>query len=99
MAILIQPDGTKTNVRPADPARGFTLAEYYQYVCPGDPDPIVQAVPLPGGITAWCHEEGKLRGLPPNPAATLSYGAYLLPGDYFVGPVLLTAPAEEEGVL
>lgn len=60
----------------------------------------IQSVFLDKGmreISLWCHEEGKLIGLPYNPVATAiweeSYGAT----DIIVGDVVLTGLADDEG--
>jgi hypothetical protein len=92
MATLIKADGSIVNVRPKD--KYFTLEELYALVCAGDADPIVEAVPVSEGVTAWCHEEGKLRGLPVNAMATIEYGAWLAHDDYFVGDILITSEEE-----
>lgn len=94
MAVLIKANGEVSNVSPQNGT--FTLDELYALVCPGDDNPIVQAVPAPGDLTVWCHEEGKLRGLPPNHLATARHGAWLDPSDWFCGDVLVTE-AETEG--
>lgn len=99
MATLIRTNG---DVVAAKPANGvFTLQELYALVCPGDSDPIVEAVylsntgvPALRGIVLWCHEEGKLRGLPTNTTATAMFGKYLQPGDYLVGDILITNDTE-----
>jgi hypothetical protein len=92
MASLIKIDGTVVEVKPAGDT--FTLAELYALVCPDDPDPIVQAVPVVEGEILWCHEEGKLRNLPLNEVATRCYQRYLFPGDFLVGNILITSPEE-----
>ena len=42
------------------------------------------------------NEEGKLRGLPYNPAATAIMGVGGLPGDYIVGTALLVSESGED---
>jgi hypothetical protein len=44
---------------------------------------------LSEGTHAYIDEEGKLKGLQPNPRATELFAHRLLPGDYIVGPMLL----------
>jgi len=89
MATLIQVDGTTAQVAPKD-GRHFKLEELYSCVCPGDDRPIVEALRLPFGDIIWCHEEGKLRGLPVNAVANDLYGSFIGADDFFVGPILVT---------
>ena len=52
------------------------------------------------GWVAYLNEEGKLLGLPHNPAAEAfmrTYGWEGLPGDHIVGPVMFVGPTDEEG--
>lgn len=46
-------------------------------------------------LAMYCHEEGKIRGLPPNVLAT----AFLEPGnpDVIMGDVVLVGPPDREG--
>lgn len=89
MATLYKTDGTTEAVKPI--GGFFSLPQLYQLTeCD-----FVQAVPLPDGTQLWMDEEGKLK---PNPVinerATFMFGQHLLPGDYFVGPILHTLPGE-----
>jgi len=54
----------------------------------------IEAVPHDGPFTAYCNEEGKLDGLPPNIPATRFLG---LTHDILVGPVVLIGPPNDEG--
>jgi hypothetical protein len=89
MATLIRTDGSTLEVSPQ--GKYFTLKELYALVCPGDDDPIVQAVSVSSGKILWCHEDGKGRGLALNVKANALYGSELLPGDFLVGNVLITS--------
>jgi len=88
MAILIQPDGTRTPLVPAD-GHCFTLAELQAAV-----GGYIELLRLAdGGLVV--HEEGRLVGLPPNPTATrLVYGPRIVPGFDIVGPALRLSAAE-----
>lgn len=89
MATFIEVDGTKTEVTPRDPKRGFELEELYALLgCQ-----LVETVPMPGRQVLVIDEEGKLE-LPPreiNVVATQMARAHgrLLRGDVIVGPALL----------
>ena len=84
MAILIEPNGRRTELKPANPKKGFSLEELQKLV---------------GGYIECAHfgndgkffvvnEEGKLMGLPYNAGATAIYAEHV-PGDYIVGNALL----------
>jgi len=49
---------------------------------------------LDEGYTAYCNEEGKLKRLPHNPAATRFTR---IAGDVLVGPVVIVGPPDDEG--
>lgn len=93
MARLIKVDGSEFEVAPM--SKHFSLQELYGYLCPGDDHPIVEARWIDDDRLIWCHEEGKLRDLPYNPVANQEYGKHI-PGDFFVGPVLVTHVREVE---
>lgn len=48
-------------------------------------------------MVLWVDEDGKRKELMPNTAATLLFGEYLKPGDYIVGPCVVTGPADRDG--
>jgi hypothetical protein len=89
MATLIEPNGRRTEMKPANPKRGFELAELQKLV---------------GGYIECAHfgnegkffvvnEEGKLLGLPYNEEATKIYAEHH-PNDYIVGNALLCERGE-----
>ena len=95
MALLITTDGTKKEIAPADPKKGFTLAEVYALIgCE-----TVQMVELrtEHGTMMLMNDEGKLNDLPVNAEATKLWGKkynlspeiLLEDGDHIVGNVLL----------
>jgi hypothetical protein len=57
----------------------------------------IESVPTSGEYTMYCHEEGKLEGLPLNPKATKLVRAYLHEGDYIAGDVVVCGPPDHEG--
>lgn len=48
-------------------------------------------------VSLFCHEEGKLEGLPLNRRATEMAKGNLQPGDYLAGDVFLTGAPDENG--
>jgi hypothetical protein len=91
MAILITPDGIRTEVS-AKGAR-FTLDEMYSFLSCS----LLQAVFLLDGRIMWIDEEGKFKPHRVNILATeLLYKAGGLPGDYIAGAALLTQRNEVE---
>jgi len=92
MATLIKPDGTETQVHPANTSHGFTLEELYRHIGCG----IVEMVRLADGREMWLDEEGKFNSaLAPNERATiLLVQAGGIPGDFVVGNVLVTDAGE-----
>lgn len=57
----------------------------------GEVGGLVEHVQLDGRCELWCHEEGKLIGLPLNPLATLIWELFIGRGtDQIVGTVLFT---------
>lgn len=92
MAILIDPDGSQSEVHPRNPRKGFSLEELYGLIeCT-----TVQAISLADGRTMWMDEEGKLSTvLFVNEKATemlLSAGG--MPADFVVGKVLISERGE-----
>jgi hypothetical protein len=57
----------------------------------------VQAVDLTPELTMWCNEEGKLRGLPFNAAATLAWATSFGKTDIIVGNAVFTGGTDDEG--
>lgn len=59
----------------------------------------VEAVDVKEGMTLWCNEEGKLRGLIPNFNAMRKTSAHdvLMPGDIIAGDVIITGEPDDEG--
>jgi hypothetical protein len=51
----------------------------------------IEAVDLPQGAHGYINEEGKLRGMPVNPLATLLYGQW--PADCINGPLVVVGSA------
>jgi len=91
MAILITPDGKRTEVS-AKGAR-FTLDEMHSFLSCS----LLQAVFLLDGRIMWIDEEGKFKPHRVNILATeLLYKAGGLPGDYIAGAALLTQRNEVE---
>lgn len=89
MAILIEPNGRRTEVHPANPRKGFSLEELYKLVgC----EYIECAHFGPEGKFFVLDEEGKLNGKPVNPAATRIYAQYH--PDIIVGNALLCEKGE-----
>ena len=79
---LIKPDGS---VEPYPPrGKTYTLEELQKAV-----GGYIQILTMPDGKLMVFNEEGKLKGLPPNEAATRLMGSQLLPGDFIVGNALV----------
>ena len=59
----------------------------------------VENLGLSKDLCGWINEEGKLDGLPSNPRATAFFRnlAVGIPGDYIVGPFLLSGPLTYKG--
>jgi hypothetical protein len=57
----------------------------------------IEGVPNPHGVTVYCNEEGKIKGLPPNYRATHLFGAWLQPFDIIAGNVIVCGPPDDEG--
>ncbi len=85
MALLIAPSGSVREIHPEYEATSFTTGELHELV-----DGWLECVHLPDGRLMWINEEGKLRGLPSNPLATLLARPVLQPFDYIVGPAVVT---------
>ena len=93
MAFWIKATADKPEV--VTPANGkiFTLAEMQKYV-----GGYIEALHLNNGLIMWLNEEGKLKGLPYNIAASyiaLSHSR-MHRSDRIVGDVLLAAREETE---
>lgn len=61
---------------------------------------LIEAAHSGTDMTIWCNEEGKLRGLPINPAATSLWwkvNPAMVDQDVIVGPALVTGSATPEG--
>lgn len=89
MATLIKPDGTVSEVLPANGAT-FTLKEMQR--CVGGYIEIIRV----GSALYVLNEEGKLLGLPPNVPATHRAHDFLREGDYLCGAVLICEQGEVE---
>ncbi len=85
MALLIAPSGSVREIHPAHGVPCFTTGELHELV-----DGWLECIHLPDGRLMWINEEGKLRGLPSNPLATLLARSVLQPFDYIVGPAVVT---------
>ncbi len=88
MGMLVKTDGTTTPVKPKDGAK-FSLEELQGFVG-GYIEMVtvrIQGFPL----AAFINEEGKLKGLPLNHAATVLYGN---PHDVIVGDMIVCDPGE-----
>ena len=89
MAILITPDGKRTEVS-AKGAR-FTLDEMHSFLSCS----LLQAVFLLDGRIMWIDEEGKFKPHQVNIQATLLLQkAGCIPGDYVAGIALVTERSE-----
>lgn len=91
MAVLLQPDGTKSAVTPAN-GRTFTLEEFYALLeCK-----TVEMIHLEDGRLMWVDEHGKFKDDPqPNLRATcLLHKAGGLLWDVVVGRALLCSKME-----
>jgi len=89
MALLIAPSGSVREIHPEYEAASFTTSELHELV-----DGWLECVHLPDGRLMWINEEGKLRGLPSNPLATLLARSVLQPYDYIAGPAVVTTRQE-----
>jgi len=84
MATLIKVDGTRSEL---DLKQGPRVVTLLQDAVGGCFEPLSGAIGL-NGQTMWINEEGLLRGLPTNEAASR------LIGHRVVGDVVLTSPDE-----
>ena len=80
---IIRADGTETPAPKPEGTDGYTLAQLQEIV-----GGYIECIPSNDGRTVVLNEEGKLKGLSPNPKATALVS--LFPGDYLVGDVLFT---------
>ena len=84
MGTLFQPDELGQTVTPRDATGAWALDELQGHV-----GGYIERVPVaPGLPEAYCNEEGQLRGMAPNMAATLCLGVPL------VGAVVVLADGE-----
>lgn len=90
MATLIQPDGELKEVQPRN-GHDFTLEELRGFIGGGFIE-IIHPAERPGCLLV-IDEEGKLKGMRFNSAASLLYGN---DGDVVVGPALLCREEEVE---
>lgn len=85
-----------------DPVRGFVMMDIgetgdEQYESIRDTvGGILQCVPLGNGLFMWCHDEGKLIGLPVNGGASLLWRYFHRATDFIAGPAVITGGAEDE---
>ena len=86
MAILISVDGTETETQPAS-SKEFSLEELQGFV-----GGYIEIVRTKDGKAMIINEEGKLKGLEANPAATKL--VELFAGDYIAGPALVVEEEE-----
>ena len=82
-ALLYKADGTEEAVRPKD-GRKFTLEELQRMV-----GGYIEVVPLSEGRLMVLNEEGKLKGLPMNRAASVFALPHIGTGDFIVGDALV----------
>jgi hypothetical protein len=80
VGVWITTDGKEIEVHPKD-GKKFSLGELQEFV-----GGYIERVTLPNGRSMFVNEEGKLKGLKTNIAATIISGLY--PHDVISGPVL-----------
>ena len=88
MATCLSPSGEIRTISPQNGAT-FTADELHTLV-----EGYLECVYLHDGRIMWINEEGKLRGLPPNMAATFMALDVLQRGDVIVGNAVITTLAE-----
>jgi hypothetical protein len=92
MAFVINPDGTKVEVKPK--GRKFTLDEMQALVGPPGGRGLIQQVPLRKRYKhfsrCWCNEEGAINGMEPNEVASLEIANV----HHLFGPVVFTLAGE-----
>ncbi|MGH9238791.1 MAG: DUF3846 domain-containing protein [Vicinamibacterales bacterium] len=91
MALLMIPGHAAREVVPAN-GHAFTLDEMQAFV-----GGYIEILRLPDGRALVINEEGKLRGLPLNPEATVLAAPRIAP-DFIVGPALVCTWNEAGGV-
>lgn len=92
MAVRINVDGTRIEMHPTHGA-AFHLSELHIVV-----GGYIEAVHLKDGRVMWVNEEGKLRALPVNEAATvIAHASGHDPTDMIVGDVIITTVDEAGG--
>jgi hypothetical protein len=93
-AMVIKTDGTMHGVE-----LGETPEDEYE-VLSGAVGGYIQQVPLgDSGLTLWCHEEGKLIGLPYNEGATKVWVKYWGQTDVMVGDCVITGGTDWDSEL
>jgi hypothetical protein len=90
-AIIVQPDGSYETIQCTDSYQTIkhAVGGWLEAVSSTDDT-----------LTFWCNEEGKLKGLQPNPAATYLWWAaapHMTKQDILVGPVVMTGGADPHG--
>ena len=90
MAIWIPPFGPMREVYPKDRAAGFSLEE----LCDLIECTVIETVQLADGRRMARDVEGRRKGLPFNPRATLLYAVRRPTGWGVVGNVVIGSPAE-----
>ena len=84
-ALIIKTDGSVQSIE-----LGKTGDEEYK-ILSGAVGGFIQQVPLDdSGMSIWCHEEGKLIGLPGNASATKVWEQFWGPTDVMVGDCVIT---------
>ncbi len=89
MAILITPNGIRTNINPKE--NEFSLNEMHSLLSCS----MVQAITMDDGRIMWLDEEGKLKPHQVNHDATkILHASGGMDDDYIAGPVLITEYCE-----
>ena len=84
-ALIIKTDGSVQSIE-----LGSTSSEEYK-VLSGAVGGYIQQVPLDdSGMSIWCHEEGKMIGLPYNHGATKVWRRFWGPTNVMVGDCVVT---------
>lgn len=88
MAQFIRSDGSAEEVFPAD-GESFTLEELQGFV-----GGFIEMISLEDGCVMFIDEEGKLKGKPENPVATLVVRGVIAPWDEIVGDAIICTQKE-----
>jgi hypothetical protein len=86
VGVWITTDGKEIEVHPKD-GKKFSLGELQEFV-----GGYIERVTLPNGRSMFVNEEGKLKGLKTNIAATIISGLY--PHDVISGPAFVLGDSE-----